>query len=146
MPRAARVCPIIGCPNLVHGKERYCSQHLHERQQAVDNNRPSASQRGYDAEWQQIRDAYLEAHPWCVTCGRKANEVDHVIPIQDGGTNDWDNLRSFCKHHHSQHTARDGGGFGNPRGRGVENAKLAYSRDRAGSKENVCTGLASRLK
>ena len=146
MPRAARVCPIIDCPELIHGKDRYCPQHLHERQQAVDSNRPPAAQRGYDAEWQQIRTAYLKAHPWCVYCGRKANEVDHVIPILDGGTDDWDNLRSMCKHHHSQHTAKEGGGFGNPKGKGVENAHSISNHDRAGSKESVCTGLASRLK
>jgi 5-methylcytosine-specific restriction endonuclease McrA len=56
----------------------------------------------------------LSAHPYCVDCGRKATEPDHIIPIADGGTNDWDNLRARCKHHHSQHTAHAGGGFGNP--------------------------------
>jgi 5-methylcytosine-specific restriction protein A len=141
MPRAARICPIVGCPELVYGKDRYCPDHLKERRQVVDSNRLPAAQRGYDAEWQQIRDAYLKAHPWCVFCGRKANEVDHVIPIVDGGTNDWDNLRSMCKHDHSQHTAHAGGGFGNPKGKGVENAHFVSSHDRAGSLENVCTGL-----
>jgi len=118
VPRAARICPGIdrtGCINLIHGKERYCSEHLRERQKVVDKNRPSSSQRGYDAEWQKTRAAYLKEHPYCVVCGRKATEPDHIISIANGGTDDWDNLRPMCKRHHSQHTAKFGGGFGNKR-------------------------------
>lgn len=81
----------------------------------MDAARPSAAQRGYDAGWQKIRDAYLRDHPFCVVCGHKATDVDHIKPRRAGGTDDDDNLRSLCHSHHSRHTATHGGGFGNAR-------------------------------
>ena len=111
VPRAARICPGIdrtGCINLIHGKERYCSEHLRERQKAVDKNRPSSSQRGYDAEWQKIRSEYLAEHPQCARCTEKAIDVHHIIPKRAGGTDDWDNLEALCHSHHSSVTRRGG--------------------------------------
>jgi 5-methylcytosine-specific restriction endonuclease McrA len=36
----------------------------------------------------------------CVYCGSTKNlQIDHVIPVTDGGTNDTDNLRVLCKKH-----------------------------------------------
>ena len=85
--------------------------------------RPSSAERGYGAEWRKIRDAYLSQNPLCVACGQIATEVDHIVSLKDGGSNDWDNLRSYCKHHHSRRTAHDQpGGFLKKncnRGRGV---------------------------
>ncbi len=116
MPRAAHVCPVLGCTKVT--RDRYCADHLRERRQIVDANRPTAAQRGYDEEWRQTRAAFLRENPYCGICGQKATEPDHIIPIADGGTNDWENLRPRCKRHHSQRTAREGGGFGNPKGEG----------------------------
>ena len=111
--RAPRVCPVIGCPNLVVAPARYCDMHQREQRQRVDAGRPSAAERGYDAEWQKTRKEFLVMHPRCTECGQQATEVDHIVPIADGGTNEWTNLRAMCKRDHSQRTAREGGGFGN---------------------------------
>ena len=117
MPRrAARVCPKRGCIELVTGDARYCDEHERERQRRVDAKRPSAARRGYDAEWRETREAYLAEHPFCVVCGRPAEVVDHIIPIADGGARlDWSNLQALCATHHSRKTAKQDGGFGNPR-------------------------------
>lgn len=113
MRRAARVCSEPGCSNLVWGDERLCEGHTAERRRQVDAARPTSAQRGYDAAWQRIRKAFLAEHPHCVDCGRAATEVDHIIALADGGTNDWSNLQAKCKSHHSQKTAKQDGGFGN---------------------------------
>jgi hypothetical protein len=55
-----------------------------------------------------VRAAFLRANGWCAEpgCGLPATEVDHVIALKDGGTHGWDNLRPYCKPHHSKRTAK----------------------------------------
>lgn len=74
--------------------------------------RPSAAKRGYDAKWRRVRAAFLKAHPVC-DCGAPASEADHVIPLREGGSHAWANLRARCKPCHSSKTAAHDGGFGN---------------------------------
>lgn len=57
---------------------------------------------------------HLARHPLCVECQAKgmvvaAAEVDHIVPLADGGTNDDENLQSLCKSCHSRKTARESG-------------------------------------
>ena len=117
MPRRpARPCSKPGCPHRqpcpVHGGQRP------PRERRPDS-RPSASERGYDRKWRRIRAQYLRLHPRCVVCGEPATEVDHIVPLADGGTNKHGNLQALCKSHHSQKTNRFDGGFGNRRGGGI---------------------------
>jgi 5-methylcytosine-specific restriction protein A len=123
MKRAARVCSVPGCSNLVWGGDRRCTGHAREQQQRQDARRPTAAQRGYDANWRRIRKAFLEQHPLCVDCDRPATEVDHILPLAAGGTNDPGNLQARCKSHHSKKTAKEDGGFGNPKTAGVGAAR-----------------------
>lgn len=113
MRRAARVCSIPGCAVLIRGRGHLCAGHERRRKRGVDARRGTANQRGYGPEWQRIREQYLKDNPFCVVCGQPAVEVDHIIPLRQGGTNEHDNLRPLCKTHHSQRTASEGGGFGN---------------------------------
>jgi len=109
--RASHICPYPGCIEVIPPSTRYCAKHLRVYPRPIDA-RPSSAQRGYDAEWRKIRAAYLSQHPFCVVGGERATEVDHIVSLKDGGSNDWDNLRSYCKHHHSRRTAHDQpGGF-----------------------------------
>jgi 5-methylcytosine-specific restriction protein A len=111
MPRAAHICPVRGCIEVIPAGTRYCAKHLRVYPRPIDA-RPSSAQRGYGPEWRKIRDAYLREHPFCVICGKIGNEVDHIIALKDGGSSNDDNLRTFCKHHHSRRTAHDQpGGF-----------------------------------
>ena len=65
---------------------------------------------GYGYEWRKIRARVLAERPMCAThCGRAATEVDHVIPLKRGGTNDRSNLVPLCKRCHSRKTALENG-------------------------------------
>lgn len=47
---------------------------------------------------------YLRANPLCEECGAAAVDVHHIVPLRDGGTNAWDNLRALCHGCHSRIT------------------------------------------
>ena len=86
---------------MAHGR---CA--AHQRPRAPEQNRPSARERGYTAEWNRIRNQYLRANPSCEFCGAEARQVHHVVRIEDGGTHDWDNLRAVCMSCHNRLTAQ----------------------------------------
>jgi 5-methylcytosine-specific restriction protein A len=51
-----------------------------------------------------------EAHPIdpaIKRCNYKANEVDHIINLASGGTDDMSNLQLLCTYHHKQKTAQE---------------------------------------
>jgi 5-methylcytosine-specific restriction endonuclease McrA len=59
----------------------------------------------YDHRWTKFRAWFLSHHPVCNTCGRAANEVDHVTPLsRGGGKYDLENLQALCKSCHSRKT------------------------------------------
>lgn len=109
--RAGRPCSYPGCPNLVHEAGRtYCPEHHKQRQREYNQKRGSPASRGYDAEWRRTRAAFLEVHPTCA-CGRPATDVDHIVPKERGGTDDWSNLEALCHSCHSRKTATEHGGW-----------------------------------
>ena len=60
------------------------------------------------------RARWLSDHPLCEDCeeaGRvtAAEEVDHVVPLSEGGADDESNFASRCKRCHAAKTARDMG-------------------------------------
>lgn len=117
--RASRVCSYPGCIGLVNGRGSLCKEHERLARQQRDGRaqRPNSTQRGYDAAWRRVRGTFIARHPYCVACGKPTEHVDHIIPISQGGERlKWSNLRPFCQFHHNQHTAKNGGGFGNARG------------------------------
>jgi 5-methylcytosine-specific restriction enzyme A len=78
-----------------------------------DRERGSAAARGYGGAWRKIRNAYLREHPLCAHCleaGRTtaATEVDHVLPLRQGGTHSRANLQSMCHPCHMAKTQGDG--------------------------------------
>lgn len=53
----------------------------------------------------------LAANPLCATCRANgydvsATQVDHIVPLTDGGDNSMGNLQALCAMHHSQKTGR----------------------------------------
>lgn len=73
----------------------------------------SPTQRGYGYSWTKLRKAKLADQPLCEYCLPRvtpATEVDHFTPKAQGGTDDWDNLRSTCRQCHKEKTIRENGG------------------------------------
>lgn len=55
------------------------------------------------------RDRRLAVEPYCRDCASKglrqlAEEIDHIVPLADGGTDDDENVRSLCKSCHKSRT------------------------------------------
>lgn len=100
-------CAYSGCPNLTDDK--YCDEHKHlGLQDNIDYNRyrrdPDSNKR-YGRAWKRIRDRYVSTHPLCERCkaeGRltPVEEVHHIIPLNQGGSNKEDNLMSLCHNCH----------------------------------------------
>lgn len=98
-------CKHPGCPLLTH--ETYCEFHVRLH---VDD-RPSASERGYDHRWKAIRKSFLQRHPLCAECMKnnkavRAVDVHHIKPLAEGGTHAEDNLMQLCHSCHSKITRR----------------------------------------
>ena len=97
--KAGSPCLHPGCPAL-----RPCPAHPLQ----AWGGRPPANQRGYDWRWQGIRERVLMAYPICVACwSTPSTEVDHIIPVSRGGTNEVGNLQGLCHSCHAAKTARD---------------------------------------
>lgn len=105
--RALQPCRDPRCIALV--ASGYCDAHRpapSPRWSCKRDARPSARARGYDSTWEAIRRAVLALTPLC-PCGARATDVDHVLPLRQGGTHARGNLRALCHPCHSRRTARD---------------------------------------
>lgn len=118
MPSAApRGCKHLRCRKLVQTGERYCEEH--RPTYAWSDRRESASKRGYDWAWQQLRKRILlRDSGLCQLCLAldkitAARDVDHIVPKEEGGTDDDENLQSLCRSCHKAKTAQE-----SARGRG----------------------------
>ena len=114
-PRGA--CGERGCPYRAVRRGR-CEVHAREAEaryrERHPDGRPSASARGYGADWASLRKEFLKAHPLCANQdGKRATHVDHILPRARGGTDDVNNLQALCHACHSRKTAMVDGGFGN---------------------------------
>lgn len=112
--RAPSACRTPGCPGLVrNGVCSRCGPLRRQVQAEHDAQRGTSAQRGYDADWQRLRDYHLRAEPTCRMCaavGRveRATMVDHIVPINDGGARlDESNLQSLCGACHAKKTQAD---------------------------------------
>ena len=61
---------------------------------------------------QTLRKRQLSANPLCVMCQAKgkttvATELDHIVALVNGGSNDDDNLQGLCAPCHVQKTRAD---------------------------------------
>lgn len=111
MPRAPKLC---ACGKILHdGRACVCKS----RQRTDD--RPSASARGYDYQWQRLASEFLRHHRLCAACARvglmtEARVVDHVLPIHTHPHLRLDpaNLQALCLSHNASkgHRQRREGG------------------------------------
>ena len=79
--------------------------------QRVNTVAETARTRG--GSWMRIRAKWLREHPMCCKCqeegalGIVATELDHVIPLSQGGRDDESNYQSLCYSHHKAKTAEE---------------------------------------
>lgn len=108
--RPAGPCRSPLCPNL-----RPCPNHELDLRRANDARRPSARQRGYTAEWERTRRAYLADHPLCECdqtccpggCSDIAEDVHHLDGLGPLGPRGHDpaNLAGLSHRCHARVTA-----------------------------------------
>lgn len=108
--RPASPCRRLGCAGTVRPGAAACGQGHAVQKRTVDQ-RESASRRGYDARWRRIRLMHLRQHPLCANPDQlpahivPATDVDHIVPLADGGSSAPENLQSLCHSCHSRKTA-----------------------------------------
>ena len=100
-------CAYPGCPKLTDG--RCCEEHQRLRDQDYEKyqRNPAHKDRYHSRSWRAIRKMQLSRQPLCEICmkdGRytAASLVHHIRPLEEGGTNDPDNLMSLCAACHSR--------------------------------------------
>ena len=107
MPRKPKKpCNYPGCPKLTDGL--YCEEHKTiVNQQYEKYGRKYKKNERYGSSWQKVRARYVKLHPFCEECFEKGiltpvEHVHHIKPLDEGGTNDFDNLKSLCQSCHSR--------------------------------------------
>ena len=103
-----RPCSHPGCGRLTDG--RYCDEHKQIAERQYNQYlRDRDTNKRYGRAWKKIRARFLLQHPLCEQCrseGRltAADEVHHILPLANGGTNEEGNLMALCKSCHSRIT------------------------------------------
>lgn len=107
MPRKPqRPCRFPGCPNLTDGV--YCEEHARQMEQHYEKfQRGYSPGKRYGRAWKRIRDRYVHKHPLCELCLKEGRyvaveEVHHIVPLAEGGSNDESNLMSLCRSCHEK--------------------------------------------
>lgn len=101
-------CSYPGCKELVPYGERYCEEHKKiAAKQYEQYGRKEEERQRYEGPWKTIRKMKLASQPLCENClknGRytRAVLVHHIIPLEEGGSNDSSNLMSMCQECHSR--------------------------------------------
>jgi 5-methylcytosine-specific restriction protein A len=106
-----RLCIVAGCPNALTGKGR-CDEHRKPIERERSRRRREKTNGVYKTKmWLRRRLQVLSRDPICAdgrVCGgnRLSTEVDHVIPLEQGGAPyAMDNLRGTCSDCHQAKTA-----------------------------------------
>jgi len=80
-------CRWPGCPELTRDRSGYCEDHRNKAKRqydkATDAKRGSARQRGYDRHWERFRAWFLQRRPLCERCGKLAEVVHHIQPLDE---------------------------------------------------------------
>lgn len=113
MPQAApKPCTHPGCGALVRDGTSRCPKHPRENKYATRRD-GSRHERGYGKVWDRLRKAVLlRDKGLCQPCLARddvtsGNEVDHIIPKSQGGTDEETNLQVICKACHQVKTQRE---------------------------------------
>lgn len=92
-------CSFPMCPALVPAGTRFCIKHQKSETKRYNSNRPSARARGYDRQWEAVRQMKLNRDPVCEQCGKAlATMVHHIESVKDRPNLrlEMKNLMSLC--------------------------------------------------
>jgi 5-methylcytosine-specific restriction enzyme A len=109
MTNALRYCTVPGCRTLVpSGKNGRC--YVHRPPPWERREPPPDRVRG--RELQRRRRIVFDREPRCVVClaaghARAATELDHIVPLAEGGADDYTNLQGLCHDCHERKTAAE---------------------------------------
>ena len=101
-------CSYPGCVRFAVRCSSLCEEHLkQERKRYNKYERDDDFNKRYGRSWRKVREHYVSAHPLCESClkdGRlvPVEEVHHIVPLSQGGTNDDENLMSLCRSCHQK--------------------------------------------
>lgn len=103
-----RRCRVPTCHTLVPlGMSPWCPPHT----AAVAERRRQARPDPFylTTAWRRFRAEILAAHPWCVDCGARATDVDHLATVREAPDRALDpaNVAPRCHRHHSARTSRE---------------------------------------
>lgn len=91
MARAPKVCATLSCPELAPSGQSYCTQHS-PKPWATSTRRSRTISGG--AQQKRAARIMRQYERTCHVCGKPmADEVDHVVPLAEGGADDDSNLR-----------------------------------------------------
>jgi 5-methylcytosine-specific restriction enzyme A len=84
----------------------------HDMTLPTPDPRPSSAMRGYGAGHRKKRERLLNERPLCVACQAEgkaslASIRDHIVPLEDGGTDGRDNEQPLCETCHNKKTHQD---------------------------------------
>ena len=108
--RALSPCTYPGCAELL-SKPGRCDKHKRESGWTRYKADMTTTQRGYGHAWRKLRDQIMRRDSGlCQPCLKQnrttlAHAVDHVVPKEQGGTDDENNLQSICRDCHTHKTA-----------------------------------------
>ena len=113
--RTQRPCRAQGCRQLHRNRNGYCDAHA---QVAAEKAKAWATRKGSGRggrPWRRKRDQVLERDGHLCQCDdcrkagriREATEVDHIVPLAQGGTDHPDNLAAINHDCHKTKTLRE---------------------------------------
>lgn len=122
------ICNFAGCGKLIPRGEIYCEKHKHkansEKHWSYQWKKDNYGRYGsfyHSWRWKKVSKEYRKTHYWCVMClkrglYRKADVVDHIVPIRAIATKDgkkingwskrwdWSNYEALCNADHAKKT------------------------------------------
>jgi 5-methylcytosine-specific restriction endonuclease McrA len=104
----AKRCLDFPCPEDAEYRGR-CRIHARKLDRQFKKRSPRSRKVYSSRKWRGMRMQVLREQPWCAAdgCNSLALEVDHIVPIEEGGAPfERANLVAYCKKHHSSKTAR----------------------------------------
>lgn len=110
-----RPCRKTGCPKTTKDKTGYCDKHKSTeygwfKTEQLKGNR---HQRGYGTDWEKMRAETLEADKGLCQAHlrqgiiKPGNQVDHIIPKSQGGTDEPNNRQTLCIDCHKSKTIEE---------------------------------------